>query len=448
MSDEPKVPYDTHAEQAVLGSIILDRDAIALVEPFLKADDFYYPSHRMIFQAMLDCYTRRVPADYVTLGALLAERGQLEQAGGHMHLIDLANVPATALHCEWYANIVLDKAYSRTMIEVGRDIAAMGYDSLERDALMAKSKAMLERVERRAATSDIHWAREISHEFIRSLDDEAPKAVSTGLVDLDRQLVGGLHKSTLVLVAARTSIGKTAFALQLARNVASRGESVLFLSLEMNRAALWQRLTAIESGLDSTRIQQHTGLSQAELARLIAADGALSQYPLGIMEQDVPTVSRLRGVALASVAERGMPALVIIDYLNLLTPESERKGNNRVNDVGEMSRACKQLAGTLNCPVVALAQLSRGVEQRQDGIPRLSDLRESGSLEQDADVVLFLDREEMRDPKSQRTGVVDVLISKHRMGALGKVTMTFDPSTGRFRNHTGYEVPAGYGGPR
>ena len=159
-------------------------------------------------------------------------------------------------------------------------------------------------------------------------------------------------------------------------------------------------------------------------------------------------MSRLRGVALASVAERGMPALVIIDYLNLLTPESERKGNNRVNDVGEMSRACKQLAGTLNCPVVALAQLSRGVEQRQDGIPRLSDLRESGSLEQDADVVLFLDREEMRDPKSQRTGVVDVLISKHRMGALGKVTMTFDPSTGRFRNHTGYEVPAGYGGPR
>jgi replicative DNA helicase len=448
MTVEHTAPMDTHAEQAVLGSALLDRDAIALIEPFLKADDFYHESHRMIYQAMLDTYRRRVPGDYVTIGALLRERGQLEQCGGHDHLISLAHVPATSYHVEWYANIVLETAQARMMIEVGRNIAALAYDSDERATLLDKSREMIERVERRAMSSDIHWAREISHEYIRSLDDDEPKGVATGLVDLDQHLVGGLHSSDLVLLAARTSIGKTTFALQVARNVAKRGETVLFLSLEMNRAPLWQRLIAMITGIDSTRIRQHSRLSQDELARVIAADGELSMGPLGIYAQTVQTVSALRSATLQAARDHGLPALLIIDYLNLLAPESQRKSNNRVNDIGEISRACKQLAATLNCPVLALAQLSRGVEQRQDGIPRLSDLRESGSLEQDADVVLFLDREEVRDPKSQRKGQVDVLIAKHRLGPLGKVTLAFQPETGRFRDYTGYTAPSGYGGPQ
>jgi replicative DNA helicase len=442
----PALPVDHMAERAVLGSCLLDRDCIAVIEPFLKAEDFYFETHRRIYQAFVDCYNRRVPGDYITIGALLRERQQLDEIGGPTFLIDLTDAVPTSYHVEWYANIVLDAAYARMMIQIGGDIAAMAYESQERADLMEKSRRMLERVERRTQSSDIHWAKEISRDYLRSLDDEGPKAVATGLAVLDKHLVGGFHPGELVLLAARTSIGKTAFALQVARNVARRGETVLFLSLEMNRKALWQRLTAVESGLNLSRIREHQTLTPAEVARLVAADGALSLMPLGIIDQDVTTLSRLRGAALASATERGLPSLVVIDYLNLITPESDRKSNTRTVDVSEISRACKLLAGTLSCPVLALAQLSRNVENRPDGVPRLSDLRESGSLEQDADVVLFLDREDIRKPAATPTGKADVIVAKHRQGPLGKITLTFQPETGRFFDIEHYRTPAGYGG--
>ena len=446
--DEIRTPYDTHAEQAVLGSVILDRDAIGLCSTFLQADDFYHEAHRWIYQAAIDCHKRGTPADYVTIATILQDRDQLEPIGGLSHLIELTAVTPTAYHVEWYGNIVLDKAQARLMIEAGRDIAAMGYESDERDSLMERARLMLERVERRAQSSDIHWAREISNDYINSLSDTTPRGLPTGLVDIDRMLVGGLHKSSLILLAARTGMRKTWFALQVALNVARSGRPVVFLSLEMNRAALWQRLCALQSGMSYTLVQEHYKMNAAEVARHMQADGELSMMPLGIMDRDVTTVSQLRQNALGAVSEHGQPALVIIDYLNLLTPENDKRNSNRVNDVGEISRACKQLASSLNIPVLALAQLSRAIEQRQDGIPRLSDLRESGSLEQDADVVLFLDRPDLRKQNDALAGTTDVIIGKHRQGPVGTVTISVNESSGRLGNHIGYEAPAGYGGPQ
>lgn len=440
----PQVPYNTTAEQAVLGAILLDRDAIILVAPLLEVEDFYHPQHQQVYAAMLELYGKRQPADYITTAEVLRQREQLEAIGGEPYLLQMIEVPPHSYHVEYHAKIVRDAAAGRRMIAVGSDIAAMGYSNKARDELLAEAQRLLDRTSRQSLTSDLKFPEQISRRYQAALENDEPLGLATGLHTLDEHLVGGLHIGELILLAARPSLGKSALALQITYNVAKRGNFVLFVSLEMKERALWQRLIAIESGMDLTLIRQHRRQSQEEFGRHVEADGALSALPFAIADDFGTSLLDIRSKTLALQAERGKLSLLVIDYLGLINHKASKRGDsNRVQDVSEISRGLKQLAGELNCPVLALAQLNREVEHRTDGIPKLADLRDSGSLEQDADVVMFLDCEELRKPDTQLKGVTDIYIAKHRQGALGKLPMLYNRATGRWSDLT-YRVPDGY----
>lgn len=440
----PQLPYNTTAEQSVLGAVLLDRDAIVLAAPWLETDDFYHPQHQQIYSAMLELYAERKPADYITVAEVLRKRGQLEAIGGEHYLLQCVEVPPHSAHVEYHAQIVRDAAAGRRMIAVGSDIAAMGYSSKDRDELVAEAQRLLDRTNRKTLTADIKFPEQISRRYQQSLESDEPLGLPTGLATLDEHLVGGLHNGELVLLAARPSVGKSALALQILHKVAKRGQFVLFVSLEMKERPLWQRLIAIETGMDLTLIRQHHKQSPDEFTRHVAADGALSGYPFAIADDFGTSLVDIRSKTMALQAERGRLAMVIVDYLGLINHKASRRGDsNRVQDVSEISRGLKQLAGELNCPVLALAQLNREVEHRNDGIPKLADLRDSGSLEQDADVVLFLDCEEVRKPDTQLKGVTDIYVAKHRQGALGKLPMLYNRSNGRWSDLT-YRTPEGY----
>lgn len=443
-SSAPQVPYNTTAEQAVLGAVLLDRDAIILVAPLLEAEDFYHSQHQQIYSAMIELYAKRQPADYITVAEVLHQHGQLEAIGGESYLKQMVEVPPHSYHVEYHAKIVRDAAAGRRMIAVGSDIAAMGYSNKARDELLAEAQRLLDRTSRQSLTSDLKFPEQISRRYQESLENDEPLGLSTGLQTLDDHLVGGLHIGELVLLAARPSLGKSALALQITHNVAKRGNFVLFVSLEMKERALWQRLIAIESGMDLTSIRQHRRQTDAEFARHVTADGVLSEMSFAIADDFGTSLADIRSKTLALQAERGKLSLLVIDYLGLINHKASKRGDsNRVQDVSEISRALKQLAGELNCPVLALAQLNREVEHRTDGIPKLADLRDSGSLEQDGDVVLFLDCEELRKSDTQLKGITDIYVAKHRQGALGKLPMLYNRSTGRWSDLT-YRVPDGF----
>lgn len=440
----PVLPYNTTAEQAVLGAVLLDRDAIILLATMLEPDDFYYPQHQQVYSAMLELYSKRQPADYITVAEVLRRRGELDSIGGEAFLLQMVEVPPHAYHVEYHAQIVRDAAAGRRMISVGSDIAAMGYSSKSRDELIAEAQRLLDRTTRTSQIVDLKFPDQISRRYQASLESDEPEGLPTGLSALDAHLVGGLHNGELVLLAARPSVGKSALALQVLHNVSKRGDLALFISLEMKERPLWQRLIAIESGLDLTGIRLHRRQSQEDFARHVAADGVLSERSFVIADDFGTSLVDIRARTLALQAERGRLALVIVDYLGLINHKASRRGDsNRVQDVSEISRGLKQLAGELNCPVLALAQLNREVEHRNDGIPKLSDLRDSGSLEQDSDVVLFLDCEELRKPDTQLKGITDIYVAKHRQGALGKIPMYYNRATGRWSD-VSYRSVEGY----
>lgn len=440
--DIPSLPVNYDAEMAVIGSIILDRDAIIAIAPWLEESDFYLPQHKAIYAAALDCYRRRVPPDLITIGEYLRQSGDFDGIGGIPGLTLYTNAVPTAMHVEYYAQIVRDTALSRAMIEAGGDIAATGYKTgLDRAALVQRAQQLLERATNRVQTSILATAEQVSQEWQAMLQAGGNVGHPTGLTLLDRQLAGGFHRGELIIAAARPSVGKTAFALQIARNTARRGERVLFASFEMKRVDLWSRLVAMESGISLERVRQPHLMDQHDMARAVEADGILSQTALMIDHDFGATIGDVRNRALALQAERGPIALMIVDYLQLVnTPSSKER--NRVLEVGEISRGLKRLAGELDCPVLALSQLNRGVEGRADKIPLLSDLRESGNLEQDSDVVLFLHRPELYGD-AQLKGVCEIHIAKQRQGPLGKVALRYFPDTGRWFD-TAYESPKGY----
>jgi replicative DNA helicase len=429
-------PHDLQAEESLLGAMLLSRDAISAAVEACRAEDFYRPAHGHIFDAICSLYAQGEPADPVTVADELRRADLLEAAGGAGNLVALqANTPAIA-NAGRYARIVQEHALLRRLIAVASEIAEMGY-SLPDDVMAAldKAEAMVFDVAERRVTDSLKPLRELLAASLDHLEalynrGDAVTGVPTGYVDLDEQL-SGLQRSSLVIVGARPSMGKTSFALGIAAHAAmERREPVLFFSLEMSHLELTQRLLCSEAKVDSSRMRNGR-LLQSDWPKVVAAMGRLGEAPLFIDDNPNLTVMEIRAKARRLKSREGL-GLIVVDYLQLMS--SPNSAENRQVEVSEVSRGLKILARELEVPVVALSQLSRGLEQRADKRPMLADLRESGSLEQDADVVLFIYRDEIYNKDSADKGVAEVIIAKHRNGPTGSVQLAFLDHYTRFAN--------------
>ncbi len=436
-------PHNIEAEQSVIGSLLIDRDAIIRVASMLKADDFYHSANGTIYQAILDLYNRREPTDFVTLTDELQRRERLDQVGGVAYLSSLLNVVPTAVHIEYYGKIVERTATLRRLIDAGAQIVSIGYqDGIDvEDALDASERAIFD-VSQRRTTRDFQSIADVLERFFDQIDymqqnRGALVGVPTGYSDLDK-LTGGLQKSDLVIIAARPSVGKTAFALGMAYGAAVlHGKTVGIFSLEMSAEQLVQRLLSTETGVDSHRLRLGQ-IDDHEWDRISRAFGRLAEAQIYIDDSAGLSVMELRSKTRRLQAERGLDMLVI-DYLQLM---QGRRSENRVQEISEISRGLKGIARELNVPVIALSQLSRAVETRADHHPLLSDLRESGSIEQDADVVMFIYREEVYDENTENKGIAEISVAKHRNGPVGKVNLRFFQKTARFADLELYREPS------
>jgi replicative DNA helicase len=428
-------PQNQEAEVSVLGSILLDKEAIVRVADILVPDDFYNDSYRMIFDQMLWLYEHHQPIDVITLTNKLEEKGEMEEIGGATLVSQLANSVPSAAHVVNYAKIVADKALLRRLITTANEIQKMAYDSSgDTTEVLDKAESLVFGVsEQHLKENFVSMKTVLSDSFDRidelHKDKDKLRGVPTGFKDLDNVLAG-LQPSDLVIVAGRPSVGKTAFTLNVAHNVAV-GEQipVAIFSLEMSKEQLVDRLLAAEAGIDSWKLR--TGnLDDNDFLKINHAYGALAEAPLYIDDSSMINVMEMRTKARRLQAEHGL-GMIIVDYLQLM---SGNNPENRVQEVSLISRSLKGLARELNVPVVALSQLSRAVESRPSKVPMLSDLRESGSIEQDADVVMFLYREEVYDEDTERKNIMDVLVRKHRNGPIGQAELYFRKETQRLSN--------------
>ncbi|MEU1826678.1 replicative DNA helicase [Streptomyces abikoensis] len=429
-------PYDVAAEQAVLGSLPLSKDAIAdVLEMGLKGTDFYRPAHEAIYETVMAMYAKGEPADPITLADELTKRGEITRVGGAAYLHTLVQSVPTAANAAHYAGIVQDKATLRRLIAAGTRIVQSGYDA-EGDVEQIVDAAGAE-------ISDVAQAREddqgldIGEDFADMVDELVDLGtngralgIPTGLTDLDA-LTFGLHPGQMIIIAARPAIGKTTLAIDIARAATIRqGHRTAFFSLEMGRRELQHRIMSAEAKIALHHIRSGQ-LSDTDWERFAAAQPRVTAAPLRLDCDPVQSVMQMKAKA-RRMQQRGGLDLVIIDYLQLVQPSSGRRAENRQQEVSDMSRQLKLMAKELDIPVVVLAQLNRGPEQRSDKRPLLSDLRESGSLEQDADLVLLLHREDAYDKESPRAGEADVLVAKHRNGPTATITVASQLHYSRF----------------
>jgi replicative DNA helicase len=429
-------PNDLQAEESLLGAMLLSRDAIASAVESCRTDDFYRPAHGHIFEAICSLYAQGEPADPVTVADELKRADLLEAAGGPGDLIGLqANTPAIA-NAARYARIVQEHALLRRLISVAGEIAEMGY-SLPDDvaAAMDRAEAMVFEVVERRVTDSLKPLRELLAASLDHLEalynrGDSITGVPTGFTDLDERL-SGLQSSALVIVGARPSMGKTSFALGVAAHAAiEKRLPVLFFSLEMSHLELTQRLLCSEARVDSSRMRNGK-LHESDWPKVVNAIGKLGEAPLFIDDNPNLTVMEIRGKARRLKSREGL-GLIVVDYLQLMSGHGPAE--NRQVEVSEISRGLKILARELAVPVVALSQLSRNLETRADKRPVLADLRESGSLEQDADVVLFIYRDEVYNKDSADKGAAEVIIAKHRNGPTGMTQLAFLDHFTRFAN--------------
>jgi replicative DNA helicase len=420
-------PHDLQAEESLLGAMLLSRDAIASAVESCRTDDFYRPAHGHIFEAICSLYAQGEPADPVTVADELKRADLLDAAGGTGNLIGLqANTPAIA-NASRYARIVQEHALLRKLISVAGEIAEMGY-SLPEDvaAAMDRAEAMVFEVAERRVTDSLKPLREllaVSLDHLEALYNrgETITGVPTGFTDLDERL-SGLQPSALVIVGARPSMGKTSFALGVAGHAAiEKRLPVLFFSLEMSHLELTQRLLCSEARVDSSRMRNGK-LHESDWPKVVNAIGKLGEAPLFIDDNPNLTVMEIRAKARRLKSREGL-GLIVVDYLQLMSGHGPVE--NRQVEVSEISRGLKILARELSVPVVALSQLSRNLEARADKRPILADLRESGSLEQDADVVLFIYRDEVYNKDSADKGAAEIIIAKHRNGPTGMTQLAF-----------------------
>jgi len=430
-------PQNLDAEISLLGAVLIDEDVLTRVTDKLAADDFYDKRHQIIFAGMLRLYEHHNPVDLLTLSDELKKKSELEDAGGAQYLTDLSNQVPTAAHAEHYAEIITQNAMRRRLISASGHIAELGFDeSRNTDELLESAEAQLFAVSDKALRQDLASIEQILTESFDRMEElhrnkDGLRGVRTGFRDLDN-LTAGLQRSDLIILAARPAMGKTTLVTNLAYNIATlEKQAVLFFSLEMSKEQLVDRMLADAAGVDAWNIR--TGkLTDDDFEKISQAMGEMAEAPIYIDDTPGLSVLELRTKARRAMHEHPL-GLIVIDYLQLMQGSGRNSGfDNRVQEVSEISRGLKLIARELNVPVVALSQLSRSVESRNPPIPQLSDLRESGSIEQDADIVAFIYREAYYNPETERQNITDLIISKHRNGPTGKVELFFHPERLKF----------------
>ena len=448
-------PQSIEAEMSLLGSLMLDKDAIIKVVDFLETRDFYRGIHQTIYQTMQELFEKGDPIDVLSLSTRLKEKNKLEEIGGNSYLTELVNTVPTSSHILAYAKIVQKKRILRDLIGVSHEIGMMGYDESEdSDVLLDKAESRIFAIAQKSLSHIFVRVKDMLEEAFERIErlsrhEKGTRGVPTGFLDLDNML-SGLQNSDLVLLAARPSLGKSALAADIARKVAIQEKiPVALFSLEMSKDQVVDRLIASQANVDLWRLR--TGRLSSEgtendFSKIQQALGVIAEAPIFIDDTSAQNILQMRAMARRLQVTHGL-GLIIVDYLQLMEPRNSQ--SNIVQQVTEISRSLKGLAKELNVPVLALSQLSRSVEQRSPQRPRLSDLRESGSLEQDADVVLFIYREDKYDPEGAAKNVAEIIIAKHRNGPVGSVKLHFNEKTVSFSDlakdmeyQTGYDVPA------
>ena len=444
-SPDKMIPHNVEAEEAVLGSLLIDPEALFRVSPFLKGEDFYIQKNAWIYEAILAVHERREPIDFVTLCDELERRGQIEELGGVAYITRLINAVPSAIHVESYGHIVEQAAIRRRLIGAASQIAQLAYqEAKDVDQTIDQAEQALFSVSQRRITRDLAPIQEVLGRYydrIQYLVDHQgePLGIPTGFADLDR-LLGGLQRSDLILIAARPSVGKTSLCLSIARNAARYGQHVAIFSLEMSAEQVVQRLVSAETQIDAQQLRLGR-LAGDEMALFAQAIGVLADLPVFI--DDTPSISvlQLRAKARRLHAEHGLD-LILVDYLQLMS--GDVRSENRVQEVSYISRSLKAVARELSLPVVAASQLSRAVEQRSDKRPVLADLRESGSLEQDADVVMFIYRDELYHPDTEKQHIADILVAKHRNGPTGSIQLFFRSRLAQFLDAETRQQPVAF----
>jgi replicative DNA helicase len=427
-------PNNLAAEQSVLGAMLLSKDAIADVVETLRGQDFYRPAHETIFDAVIDLYSRGEPADAVTVAAELTKAGEIGRIGGTTYLHTLVSMVPTAANANYYGRIVREQAILRRLVDAGTRIVQMGYAGTgDIDDTVDRAQAEVYEVTERRLSEDYQPLREIMGGALNEIEAIANRGgemvgVPTGFVDLDT-LTNGLHPGQLIIVAARPSLGKSTLGVDFCRSAAIRhGLSSVIFSLEMSRNEIVMRLLSAEAQVPLHNMRSGT-MSDADWTRLATKMGVVSEAPLFIDDSPNMTLMEIRAKC-RRLKQRHDLRLVVVDYLQLMT--SGKRVESRQQEVSEFSRSLKLLAKELEVPVVAISQLNRGPEQRQDKRPMLADLRESGSLEQDADMVILLHREDAYDRDSPRLGEADFIVAKHRNGPTSVVKVAFQGHYSRF----------------
>ncbi len=433
-------PQNLEAEASLLGSILIDNDVFVKVADLVLVEDFYDKRHGLIYEAARQLYEKRSPIDVLTLADTLKNSGKLDDIGGPGYLTELTNFVPTTSHADRYAEIVAEKGTRRRLIKASQDILKLGYsDSIDIQTLIETAESRLFDVSKGYTRQDVVALEKILSESFERLDElhkdkGTIRGLPTGFKDLDN-ILAGLQKSDLVILAARPSMGKTAFSLNIAHNIARKSEvPILIFSLEMSKEQLVDRMLAAEAGVDAWNLR--TGnLNDNDFEKIGQAMGSLSEAQIFIDDTPGITISDLRTKARREAHQRPL-GLIVVDYLQLMSGGSRfgSDSGNRVQEISEISRGLKGVARELNVPVLALSQLSRSVESRHPQIPQLADLRESGSIEQDADVVAFMYREEYYNPETERKNITDIFIKKHRNGPVGAIELYFDRDKQAFRS--------------
>lgn len=435
-------PHSLEAEEALLGSLLIDPDALFEVNSFLRPEAFYRTHNRWIYEAILSLSDRREPVDLITLTEELRRREQLADIGGEAYVIGLLNTVPTAINAASYGRLVEATSIRRKLVSAASAIANLAYDEREDiNVVIDRSEQTLFAISEERTTRDLIPIRQIAGDYLDRIQELRERGddfvgIPTGFTDLDR-LLGGLNKSDLIIIAARPGMGKTSLQNAMALTAALKhGKRIAMFNLEMSGEQLVQRMIAAETKIDSQRLRRGQ-LAEQEMPIFLEAVGRLSETRIFIDDTPSITPNQLRTKCRRLYAEHGLD-MVMIDYLQLM--QAERSTNNRVQEISEISRALKGLARELNVPVLAAAQLSRAVEQRAEKRPVLSDLRDSGSIEQDADIVMFIYRDDYYNDASERPNIAELNIAKHRNGPTGSVDLYWHGKLATFRNLQRQEI--------
>jgi replicative DNA helicase len=431
-------PQNLEAEMALLGSIMLRPEALHDITDIISLDSFYSDKHRIVFETMMELFTKRSPIDLLSVSARLSEKGWLDQIGGNTYLTEIVNVVPSSANVLYYAQIVQKKYMMRRLIEASDHISQIGYDENKEleEMLDSAEKKLFDVTNFNTSHKFTPLKDELAEAWERldrlHTDGQGLRGVPTGFADIDLKL-SGLQKSDLIILAARPSMGKTALALDIARQTAvNYNTPVGIFSLEMSSQQLVDRMLAAQANVDAWKMRTGKLSRQDDFDAIREALDKLNKAPIFIDDQPGNNILKMRSVARRMKSEHGL-GLIIVDYLQLMVPTNTKSNDNLVQQVTEISRSLKNLARELDVPVLALSQLSRAVEQR-GGRPRLSDLRDSGSIEQDADVVAFIHREDKYKDEAERTNIAEILIEKHRNGETGKVELFFNDKKATFQS--------------